>query len=290
MATRSKTTGKKPLLGSHQRSWVWGRNVVAEALRAGVWLPYEVCCTAEAAKELGDLAEAAEVPVEIAPAARLAQLCGATDHQGVIAKMPPFPYADQGDLLRRVRQADASFAAVAEPGPTGEAAGPAKKILRSFFVIADHVQDPYNFGAIVRSAEGFGAAGVFVPSRRQVGVTSQVARSSAGAVNHVPIARVEDLLSLAATLKRNGVRLVAASEHSETTVATADLAGPVAVVIGNEGVGIDPDLLAACDVAVAIPLAGQVGSLNAAVAAGILLYEVARQRGAPAAGDVTVAG
>src|SRR5690606_8878227 len=185
-------------------------------------------------------------------ASRLSQLCGADDHQGVIAKMPPFPYADAESLLE-------------QPAPDG------------LFIITDHLQDPYNFGAIVRSGECFGVAGVFIPTHRQVGVTSQVARSSAGAVNHVPIAQVEDLPQFAARLKQKGVRVAAASEHSATPLHEADLSRPIAVVIGNEGVGVSAALLTECDVSVAVPIRGQVGSLNAAVAAGIVLYEVARR-------------
>jgi len=248
-----KHMSKKPLLGSHQRSWIWGRNLVTETLRAGIWTPYELRLAPETESEFRDLAEPCGVTLHVEPATRLTQLCGAADHQGVLAKMPPFPYADAAGLLA---------------GATEE----------SLFVVTDHLQDPYNFGAIVRSAECFGATGVFVPRDRQVGVTSQVARSSAGAVNHVPIARVDDLHALVGDLKRRGVRLVAASEHADTPLSEADLSGPVAVLIGNEGVGIEKTLLAKCDLAIAIPLAGRVGSLNAAVAAGILLYEVARRR------------
>lgn len=254
MPARRETGRKQPLLGTHQRSWIWGRNLVTETLRAGIWTPYELRLAPEAEPEFRDLAESREVVLHVEPAARLTQLCGAADHQGVLAKMPPFPYADAADLL------DAA---------TRDA----------FFVVTDHLQDPYNFGAIVRSAECFGATGVFIPRERQVGVTSQVARSSAGSVNHVPIARTDDLHALASDLQRHGVRLVAASEHAKTPVGEADLSGPVAVLIGNEGVGIEKTLLAKCDLAVAIPLTGHVGSLNAAVAAGILLYEVARRRG-----------
>ena len=244
---------KRPLLGSHQRSWIWGRNLVAETLRAGRWLPYELRVTTDAEGELAQLADSRGVVLHVEPAARLSQLCGADDHQGVLAKMPPFPYADAAELI--ARQANDSL-----------------------FVLTDHLQDPYNFGAIVRNAECFGASGIFIPKQRQVGVTSQVARSSAGAVNHVPIAHVDDLLALAQGLRRNGVRIVAASEHAATPLPSADLSRPIAIVIGNEGVGIGSDLLANCDLGVAIPLTGRVGSLNAAVAAGILLYEAARHR------------
>ena len=245
------TMVKKPLLGSHQRSWIWGRNLVAETLRAGTWRPHELRVTSEAASELQPLAVSQGIPVHIESAGRLTQLCDAADHQGVLAKMPPFPYADAATLI--------------------DEASAGRIVL-----ITDHLQDPYNFGAIIRSAEGFGVAGVVIPKTRQVGVTSQVARSSAGAVNHIPIARVDDLLSLAGELKRRGVKLVAASEHAATPLSNADLTGPVAIIVGNEGVGVERALLEQCDMATAIPLAGQVGSLNAAVAAGIVLYEVTR--------------
>jgi 23S rRNA (guanosine2251-2'-O)-methyltransferase len=244
---------RKPLLGSHQRSWIWGRNLVAETLRAGKWTPYELRLTPEAERELRSITVSQDVPVHIDTHTRLTQLCGASDHQGVLAKMPPFPYADAKTLL--------------------DTAG-----RNSLFVLTDHLQDPYNFGAIVRSAECFGVTGLFIPKARQVGVTSQVARSSAGAVNHVPIAQVDDLRALADELKQHGVRLVAASEHAATPLHSADLAGSLAIVIGNEGVGVSRELLDRCDLAVSIPLAGQVGSLNAAVAAGIVIYEASRRR------------
>jgi 23S rRNA (guanosine2251-2'-O)-methyltransferase len=256
----------KPLLGSHQRSWIWGRNVVAETLRAGVWTPHELRIAEDAAEldEIKTLADVQTIQLTVETASRLSQLCGANDHQGVIAKMPPFPYRDASQLL------DDAFRSSPDP----------------VFVLTDHLHDAYNFGAIVRNAECFGAAGIIIPIERQVGVTSQVARSSAGAVNTLPIARVSDLVPFADVLKSRGVRLVAASEHASSPIFDADLSGPIAIVIGNEGKGIDAASLAKCDVAVSIPLAGQVGSLNAAVAAGIVLYEASRQRrgGASSAG------
>ncbi|MGC1276022.1 MAG: 23S rRNA (guanosine(2251)-2'-O)-methyltransferase RlmB [Planctomycetaceae bacterium] len=255
---------KQPLLGSHQRSWIWGRNLVAETLRAGRWTPYELRLADDADENLRSLADSRGVRIHDERLSRLTQLCGAADHQGVLAKMPPFPYASSTDLLNRLRTTQPPISpSPASPDP--------------LFVITDHVQDAFNFGAIVRSAECFGVAGVLIPKARQVGVTSQVARSSAGAVNHVPIAQVDDLLALADELKRQGVRLVAASEHAATPLHAADLAGPLAIVIGNEGVGVSRELLTKCDLIVAIPLAGQVGSLNAAVAAGIVIYEATRR-------------
>ncbi len=250
---------KQPLLGSHQRSWIWGRNLLVETLRAGKWLPHEVRLASDSGglEELATLAEMQGVDVRSESNARLTQLCGATDHQGAIARMPPFPYADGRDLV------DDALRSAINPS----------------LLITDHLHDAFNFGAILRSAECFGVAGVLIPTERQVGVTSQVARSSAGAVNVVPVARVADLLQTTDELHARGVRLVAASEHAASSLTEAELlAGPIAIVIGNEGQGIDPALLDRCDLAVSIPLAGQIGSLNAAVAAGIVLYEAARQR------------
>lgn len=249
---------KQPLLGNHQRSWIWGRNLLVETLRAGTWLPHEVRIAHESTdlEEIETLAELRGVALHAESNARLTQLCGATDHQGAIAKMSPFPYVDAMALIEAAVRPESD----------------------SVLLIADHLHDAFNFGAILRSAECFGVAGVLIPSERQVGVTSQVARSSAGAVNVVPIARVADLLQIAEQLRASGVRLVAASEHAASPLPDADLTGPIAVVIGNEGKGIDPALLGRCDVAVSIPLAGRIGSLNAAVAAGVVLYEASRQR------------
>jgi 23S rRNA (guanosine2251-2'-O)-methyltransferase len=249
---------KQPLLGSHQRSWIWGRNLLLETLRAGRWLPHEIRLASDSGglEEIATLAEMQAIEVRSESNARLTQLCGATDHQGVIARMPPFPYADGRGLV------DDALRSAIDP----------------ILLITDHLQDAFNFGAILRSAECFGVAGILIPTERQVGVTSQVARSSAGAASAVPIARVANLLQTAEELRVRGVRLVAANEHAASSLTAADLAGPLAIVIGNEGRGIDPALLDRCDLAVSIPLAGQIGSLNAAVAAGIVLYEAVRQR------------
>ena len=242
----------QPLLGSHQRSWIWGRNLLRETLRANRWRPHVLHLSHESdQQELATLAESAGIPIEWESTARLTQRCGAADHQGAIAKMPPFPYATPAELLTQ-----------ANPR----------------LIITDHLQDPFNFGAILRVADCFSATGVLIPQTRQVGVTSQVARSSAGAVNHLPIARTDHLPRDLQSLKTQGIRLVAATEHAATPLPQADLRAPLAIVIGNEGVGISPEILAHCDLAVAIPITSPVGSLNAAVAAGILMYEIARQQ------------
>ena len=146
------------------------------------------------------------------------------------------------------------------------------------FVICDRIQDTHNFGAILRCCDALGAQAVIVGESGQSRVTPQVARSSAGAVNFVPIVLAESLLDCVLQLKNAGVKIVAGSEHSDSEVWSADLTGSVALIIGNEAEGIAQDLLEQCDTRVRVPMLGQVSSLNASVAAGILLYEISRQR------------
>jgi 23S rRNA (guanosine2251-2'-O)-methyltransferase len=249
--------GKQKLLGSHNRCWVWGRNAVLETLRAGRWPILELHLSAaldrphlQAARRL---AEAGNVPIQIVADADLTRLCRSSEHQGYVARMPPYPYAAASELLALT---------TAQP----------------VFVILDSIQDPYNFGAILRSADALGVQGVFVAETGQADVNSLVVRSSAGAVNHLSIAQVPNLTELARQLAARGVLLVAASEKSARDLFDSDFRQPVAVVIGNEGRGIHADLLAQCHEQVRIPQAGHVSSLNAAVAAGILFYEIRRQR------------
>jgi 23S rRNA (guanosine2251-2'-O)-methyltransferase len=142
----------------------------------------------------------------------------------------------------------------------------------------DAIQDPFNFGAVLRSADAFGVDGVFVGATQQAEVSSLVVRASSGAVNHVRLARVDDLPTWIARLKAEGVRIVGTAPAARRDVSQVDLRGPTALVLGNEAVGIRPQILELCDERVAIRQRGRVGSLNAAVAAGVLFYEVARQR------------
>ena len=246
-------------MGSHQRCWIWGRHVVLETLRAGRWRPLEVMLarglSPDETAEPFERAAMIDVPVVIEPAETLTERCRAGDHQGFAAKMPPFPYADAAELLNHRED-------------------------RPLYVVLDAVQDPYNFGAILRSADVFGASAVFVGEHRQATVSSFVTRSSAGAVNFVPIGRTADLVELARTMRSRGVRIAGASEKGGRPLFEFDFREPSALIIGNEGVGIRPELLEQCDELVTIPQHGHVGSLNAAVSAGILLYEARRQRGA----------
>ena len=246
---------KRPLLGNHQKCWVRGRHAVLGALRCG-WDPYELRLaeTADpaAADEARMIAESRGVPVVPANAANLTKLCG-RDHQGFAAKMPPFPYAD----------ADALFAA---PPP--------------LTVLADGVQDPHNLGAILRSAAEFAADAVLLPATNAVGVTAGVVQSGAGAVGHVPIARAPDVAAVLRTMQSRGARVAAAAFGADAAPPwEADLAAiparPLVLAVGAEWRGVSPEVAASADVTVKLPT-GPVGSLNAAVAAGVLLYEVRR--------------
>ena len=246
-----------PLLGNHQKCWLWGRHVVLETLRAGRWLAIELHLSDRLDDQEISIAEeyarSHDVPVTIESSERLTQLSHTREHQGFLAKMSAFPYDTADDLL-------------------------AQKPKRSLFAVLDGIQDPHNFGAIIRSAHVLGVDGLFVPARGQVEVTAQVARSSAGAVNHLRIAQVDDLVALAARLRASQVRLIGTSQRATQAIFDCDLLASSAIVIGNEGTGIHPELLAACDELVTIPQFGAVESLNAAVSAGVLFYEAQRQR------------
>ena len=264
MERHRRGKGKQQLLGNHQKCWIWGRHAVLETLKAACWPILDLCVSADLPEDERESALACArqggVPARVESSALLEQVCHSTEHQGYLARMSAFPYADEDQVLR--------------------AAGPTPA-----FAICDSIQDPHNFGAMVRSAEVLGLDGVFIGEIGQAGVTSMVVRSSAGAVNRVPIVRVADLDALAGRLAAHGVRLVAATEKAVATLAAFAFTGSVAVIVGNEGVGIRPSLLAACQTHVCIPQCGRIGSLNAAVAAAIVFYEIRRQRGMPNRGN-----
>jgi len=254
---RHKRVKGKELLGSHQKCWLWGRHAVMEALRAGRWPVVEVYL-AESLDEEAIAAARREgarlgVEVKLAGAKRLEELCHSGDHQGCLAKMGPFPYAQAAAML--------------EGKQTG-----------ALFAILDGIQDPHNFGAIVRSAEVLGVDGIFIGEKGQVDVTSAVARSSAGAVSRMPIGRVGDLRALARQMKSLGISVVGTGQGGETEIGEHDFRKATAVVIGNEGRGLGEDLAEMCDRVLRIPQHGEIGSLNAAASAAIFFYEALRQR------------
>lgn len=255
-----KRNKQSSLAGNHQRCWLWGRNAVLETLRAGRWIPLEILVSEQLAagvqQEVATLARAATIALQVVAPERLTELCHSREHQGLIAKMPPFPYRSMEELLG---------------GLTATTTAP-------LVVLLDSLQDPFNFGAVCRAACVFGASAVIVANSAQVEVTSHVARSSAGAINHLAIVQVDDLESAITALQANGLGVWAATISATAAIGDVDLTQPTALVIGNEGQGVQPRLVAACRGAVTIPQATAFNSLNAAVAAGVLLYEVHRQR------------
>lgn len=259
MERHSRGKGKRRLLGSHQKCFIWGRNVVTETLAAGRWKILDLHLSSglgsQELEEARALALSRGLAPVVVPPDRLAHLCRSSEHQGYVARMTDFPYSDEAETC------------------AGLTKSPAVAVL-------DSVQDPYNFGAILRSAEILGIHAVFIGEKEQVGVTSMVVRASAGAVNRVPIVRVPDIIPLAARLGAHGMRLVAASEKADKPVFEYDFRGATAVVIGNEGRGVRKELLDLCPATVRIPQVGKIGSLNAAVAASLFFYEILRQRGA----------
>lgn len=241
-----------------------------EMLRAQRWPLLELLIAAEfpddIRKELCELSESCQVRADVVSSSRLTQLCGTDEHQGLLARMAEFPYGTTADWGLFLAQR------VVNPRTP------------PLFVICDHIQDAHNFGAILRCCEGAAATAVVVESRQQAAVTPHVARSSAGAVNYLNLFRVDELADLLQSLKDVGVLIVAATEKASTPLWQAGLGVAVAVVVGSETAGIRPELLEICDRHVSIPMLGQVTSLNAAVAAGVLMYEVRRQHHALMAG------
>lgn len=185
------------------------------------------------------------------PAEELERMCGSPDHQGVVAEVDPYPYADPGALL------------------LGEA---------PLIVALDQVQDPRNLGAVARSAEFAGAAALVIPERRSAAVTAVACKASAGAVEHLPVARVRNLADWLAGAKDAGFWIWGADADAEQAPWEVDLKGPTVFVLGGEGKGIRPRVAAACDGLVALPRRGSVASLNVSAAAAALLFEAVRRR------------
>ena len=235
-----------------------GRNAVTEALKAGRPLSALYVQRGEKSGPLLSLiarAKEAGVVIKEADARKLDHLCGGAVHQGVVAVGAVKEFADLEDLF-----------ALAES--RGEP---------PFFVICDELEDPHNLGAVIRSAECAGAHGVIIPKRHGVGLTYAVGKASAGAVEHLPVVQAGNLAQTLEDLKARGLWVYAADMDGSPWCQT-DFTGPVALVIGSEGRGVGRLIKEKSDFVVALPIKGQVNSLNASVAAGILCYEVCRQR------------
>lgn len=238
---------------------IYGMNPVLEALR-GSRRAFELFVASGAndrrLEKLLKLAAEKSVPVRQREKRDLARLCGTEHHQGVALRVEGFPYADLADLLDNWRIAGTS----------------------GLVLVLDGIQDPHNLGALIRTAACAGANGVIIPRDRAAAVTPTVEKSSAGAVETIPIAQVTNIAQTLAELKEAGFWIYGASGESAEPVYRQDLTGNVALVIGSEGEGLRPLVRKMCDLLVAIPLQGGVSSLNASVAGGVLMFEVVRQR------------
>lgn len=240
---------------------LYGRRPVYEALRAGRRRIYKLMLASGVQEKGGvvgqivSMARTAAVPLAIVPRQELDRVV--SNHQGIVAEASSYPYADLDDLL--------SFAADRSDPP--------------LFLLLDLLQDPQNFGSLLRTAEAVGVHGVVIPQRRAVGVTPAVVSASAGAVEHLRVARVINLARTLDELKRQDL-WVAGLEAAEDAELydQADLRGPLALVVGSEGSGLRRLVREKCDFLVRLPMLGRVSSLNAAVAGSVALYEVERQR------------
>ena len=236
-----------------------GRNAVIEALRVGTSIDKIYLQKGETDRTLGHIASkarAAGVVVVEADRRKLDAMSRTHAHQGVIALAAVREYASVADILRAAEE-------------RGEA---------PLVVVCDEISDPQNLGAIIRTAECAGAHGGIIPKRRSAGLTAIVAKTSAGAVAHVPVARVPNIPSLLKDLKKQGIWVFGTAADGATALYKADLGGPAAIVIGSEGDGMTRLAAENCDFLVSIPMRGKLNSLNASAAAAILLYEAVRQR------------
>lgn len=236
-----------------------GKHPVLEALKAGralnkIWLSNQA--QKNLVQPILEEAKGRGVVVQYADKRKLDSLAPGIQHQGVVAQAAAVSYAEPEELLARAAE-------------RGEA---------PLIVLLDEVEDPHNLGSILRSVDCTGAHGVIVPKRRSASLTAVVAKTSAGAVEYVPVARVSNLAQTIDRLKEAGVWIAGAAGEAKADVYATDLTGPIAIVIGSEGKGLSRLIREKCDFLISLPMFGKLNSLNASVAAGIILYEAVRQR------------
>ncbi|MDY5576750.1 MAG: 23S rRNA (guanosine(2251)-2'-O)-methyltransferase RlmB [Lachnospiraceae bacterium] len=235
-----------------------GRNAVLEAFRSGK--PIDKVFVLDGCHDgpivsITREAKKADTIIHYVEKERLDAMSKTGKHQGVIAQAAAYEYAEVSDILEAAR-------AKGEP---------------PFIFILDNIEDPHNLGAIIRTANLAGAHGVIIPKRRAVGLTATVARTSAGALNYTPVAKVTNISNTIEELKKEGLWFVCADMGGETMY-QLNLTGPIGLVIGNEGDGVSRLVREKCDYIASIPMKGDIDSLNASVAAGVLAYEIVRQR------------
>ena len=256
---RADRFAERPTPAEEVEGQLEGRNAITEALKAGRTIDKVFVAAGDTDRGLQRLAaEAKEAGAVVVPVDRrkLDQMSTTRSHQGIIALAAAHDYYTIDDLLE-------------EAASRGEA---------PLLVICDELSDPHNLGAIMRSAECAGAHGIIIPKRRSVGLTATVAKASAGAVEYMKVARVTNINNAINELKEKGVWIFGTAAEGSIPMYKADLTGPAAIVIGNEGDGMSQLVRKNCDVMVHIPMKGKISSLNASAAASILLYEAVRQR------------
>lgn len=254
MRMRKKASSKK------KYDLIWGRQPVLEALRAK--LPLERLNLHEGARgtiveEILKKAEEQGIPVQKVKRTQLDKEVVGQNHQGIVAYMPPYAYLSVEELLASVQQE--------------------KKL--PFLLMLDHVQDPHNLGSLIRTAAAAGVDGLILPRDRACGVTPAVFKSSAGALAHLPVAQAVNLARETDFFKKEGIWLMGADMSGEQSFFEADFSLPLVLVLGSEGRGLSRLIREKCDFLLHIPVVGAISSLNVAVAGGIILYEVFRQRG-----------
>lgn len=242
----------------YQEFTIEGRNAVTEAFRSGKTIDKLYLldgCQDGPILTIKREAKKQDTLIKYLTRERLDQMSETGKHQGVIAVAAAYEYAEVEDILRAARD-------------RGEA---------PFIFLLDNIEDPHNLGAIIRTANLAGAHGVIIPKNRAVGLTATVARTSAGALNYTPVAKVTNLAKTIEELKKEGLWFVCA-DMAGTMMYQLDLKGPIGLVIGSEGEGVGRLVKESCDMVAAIPMKGNIDSLNASVAAGVLAYEIVRQR------------
>ena len=242
-----------------ERVTIEGRNPVFEALSAGrpidkIWISETV--RPSGVQKLTHLAREKQIPVQFVKPQKIDSLSQTESCQGVVAVCSAVQYASLEDLFQKAKE----------------------KGTPPFVIIADEITDPHNLGAIIRSANAAGADGVIIPKNRSAGVDAVVAKTSAGAVYYTPVVRVTNLVQTAEILKEHGLWLVGADMSGEKSLFQSDMTGPIGLVVGSEGKGISQSMLDLADEKAAIPMAGEITSLNVSVASAVLMYEAVRQR------------
>ncbi len=242
-----------------EEEWIAGKHSVLEALRSGHTINKILIADnsqASLTQPIVDEAKKSGVLVQFVDKRKLDQLVSHSQHQGVIAQAAAYEYVEIDDIL--------AAAKVKNEDP--------------FILILDEIEDPHNLGSILRTADCTGVHGVIIPKRRSVGLTATVSKVSAGAVEYVPVARVTNIAQTIELLKEQGVWIAGADGSAKQSVYQSNLNLPLALVIGNEGKGIGRLIKDKCDFLIKLPMRGHIQSLNASVAAGVLMYEAVRQR------------